>query len=80
MCLFFGTLRPTQKHTFCRKTNFQTFLAYIELALKTLESADDITAAETAPRPKNETAAGVKYCKTSGKTSFEFFAEISENP
>ena len=40
--------------TFCRKTNFQIFRANIELALKTLESAEDITAAETAPNPKNE--------------------------
>jgi hypothetical protein len=67
-------------HTFCLNTNFQTFLAYIELALKTLESADDITAAETAPRPKNETAGGVKYCKTSGNTSFELFSGISGKP
>jgi hypothetical protein len=37
------------------------FLANIELALRTLESAEDITAAETAPRPKNETTPGVKY-------------------
>ena len=33
----------------------------------TEESADDITAAETAPSPKNETAAGVRYCNTIGK-------------
>ena len=28
------------------------------------ESADDITAADTAPSPKNDTYVGVKYCKT----------------
>ena len=32
-----------------------TFLANIELAERTDESADDITAAETAPSPKNAT-------------------------
>jgi hypothetical protein len=36
------------------------FLANIDEAERTLESADDITAAETAPRPKNETTSGVK--------------------
>jgi hypothetical protein len=43
------------------------FLANIELALSTLESADDITAADIAPRPKNETIPGVKYRITSGR-------------
>lgn len=46
------------------------FLANIELALKTLESAEDITAAETAPSPKNDIYDGVKYCKTNGRISF----------
>lgn len=46
------------------------FRANIELALSTLESAEDITAADIAPKPKNETTLGVKYCKTSGKISF----------
>ena len=36
------------------------------LADKTDESADDITAAATAPRPKNETAVGHRYCITKG--------------
>jgi hypothetical protein len=27
------------------------------------ESVEDITAAETAPRPKNATAGGVRYCR-----------------
>ena len=31
-------------------------------------SALDMTAAETAPRPMNATAVGVKYCKTKGRT------------
>ena len=44
-----------------------TFLANIDEADNTEESAEDMTAAETAPRPKNETKAGVKYCKTMGK-------------
>ena len=33
------------------------------------ESADDITAAETAPSPIKETQSGVRYCKTRGKMS-----------
>ena len=39
-----------------------------------------MTAADTAPRPKKETAGGVKYCKTSGRTSLELFSGISEKP
>ena len=33
------------------------------------ESADDITAADTAPSPIKETQSGVRYCKTRGKMS-----------
>lgn len=36
-------------------------------ALSTLESAEDMTAADTAPSPKNETNCGVRCCKTRGK-------------
>ena len=43
------------------------FLAVIVLELSMEESADDITAALTAPSPITETAVGVRYCKTSGK-------------
>ena len=46
----------------------QIFRANIELAERVEESADDITAAETAPNPMNDTAGGVKYCKTKGRT------------
>lgn len=42
------------------------FLANMELADRMLLSADDMTAAETAPRPKKETKSGVRYCRTSG--------------
>jgi hypothetical protein len=52
--------KKKEMFTFCLKTDFQTFLANIELALNTLESADDMTAAEIAPKPKNETTLGVK--------------------
>lgn len=38
-----------------------TFLANIELADRMLLSAEDITAADTAPRPKNDTNEGVRY-------------------
>ena len=33
------------------------------------ESAEDITAADTAPSPIKETQSGVRYCKTRGKMS-----------
>lgn len=33
------------------------------------ESADDITAADTAPSPMKDTHSGVRYCKTNGKMS-----------
>ncbi len=41
----------------------------MELAERTEESAEDITAAEIAPRPKNDTHFGVRYCRTKGKTN-----------
>ena len=44
--------------------------ANIELADRTDESADDITAAETAPRPMNVTQGGHRYCITIGRIIF----------
>lgn len=41
----------------------------MELAERMLESAEDMTAAETAPRPTNDTAVGVRYWSTMGSTS-----------
>lgn len=38
-----------------------TFRANIDAADNTEESADDITAADTAPKPKKETKSGVRY-------------------
>lgn len=52
---------------FCRKMRRYTLRANIEAADSTDESAEDITAADTAPNPKNETKSGVKYCNTIGK-------------
>jgi len=49
-----------RKQTFGRKTSRYTFLANMEEADNTLESAEDITAAETAPRPKYEMKLGHK--------------------
>lgn len=46
------------------------FLANMELADNMEESADDITAADTAPRPKKETQGGVRYCITIGRIRF----------
>lgn len=43
------------------------FRANIELADKIEESADDMTAADTAPRPKNEMQTGQRYWSTIGK-------------
>ena len=40
--------------------------ANMELADRTLESTLDMTAADTAPRPMNDTQVGVRYCNTSG--------------
>ena len=40
----------------------------IEAADKILESADDMTAADTAPKPTNDTAVGVRYWSTMGRT------------
>ena len=60
-------LRVSYTLTLGLKISFQTFLANIDDADNTEESADDMTAAETAPRPKNDTNAGVKYCRTMGK-------------
>lgn len=39
----------------------------MELADKMEESADDITAADTAPRPKKEIYTGQRYWSTIGK-------------
>lgn len=52
---------------FCLNINRYTLRANIDAAERTDESADDITAADTAPKPKNDTKSGVKYCKTIGK-------------
>lgn len=52
---------------FCRNISLYTFRANIEAADNTEESAEDMTAAETAPSPKNETKSGVKYCNTIGR-------------
>ena len=44
--------------------------ANMELAESTDESAEDMTAAETAPRPMKVTHAGHKYCTTIGRIIF----------
>lgn len=56
------------------------FRANIELADKTLESADDIIAADIAPNAKNATQSGVKYCMTMGKTILVSFGVIGIGP
>lgn len=37
------------------------------LADRMEESAEDITAADTAPKPKNDTHTGHRYCNTNGR-------------
>ena len=39
----------------------------MELADRKLESAEDMTAADTAPSPTNDTAVGVRYWSTMGR-------------
>lgn len=48
-----------------------TLRANMELAERTLESADDMTAADTAPRPIKDTQAGVRNCRTMGRTMLD---------
>ncbi len=55
-----------------QKSGCATLCANIEAAENIDESADDITAAEIAPRPTNETAGGQRYCRTRGSTNFLF--------
>lgn len=43
------------------------FRANMELADRMEESAEDMTAAETAPSPKKEMYAGQRYCSTIGR-------------
>ena len=43
------------------------FLANMELAERMEESAEDMTAAETAPRPKKETKGGQRCWRTMGR-------------
>lgn len=52
----------------------------MELADRTLESADDMMAAEIAPRAKNATQSGVKYCMTIGKTMLVSLGVIGHGP
>ena len=49
------------------KTSLYTLRANIDAADNTDESAEDITAADTAPNPKNDTKSGVRYCNTIGR-------------
>jgi hypothetical protein len=55
------------------------FLANMELADSMEESADDMTAADTAPRPKKDTQVGVRYCMTMGRIRFMFSAGMGNS-
>jgi len=56
------------------------FLANMEDAESTLESAEDMTAAETAPSPKKETIPGFKYFITSGRIISDWFISCGDFP
>lgn len=50
-----------------RKISRYTFRANMDDADNTDESAEDMTAADTAPNPKKDTKSGVRYCSTMGR-------------
>lgn len=52
---------------FWRKMSLYTLRANMDAADNTEESAELITAADTAPRPKKDTKSGVRYCNTIGR-------------
>lgn len=52
---------------FWRNMSLYTLRANMDAADNTEESAELITAADTAPRPKKETKSGVRYCSTIGR-------------
>uniref|UniRef100_A0A1I8HW68 DNA (cytosine-5-)-methyltransferase n=1 Tax=Macrostomum lignano TaxID=282301 RepID=A0A1I8HW68_9PLAT len=54
----------------CQKIGFITLRANMEAAERIELSAEDITAAETTPKPTKATAGGQRYCRTSGRISF----------
>ena len=56
------------------------FRAYIELADSIEESADDMTAADTAPSPIKVTQLGHRYCITIGNIIFCSSAGIGTGP
>lgn len=57
-----------------------TLRANIDAADNTDESAEDMTAAETAPRPKKDTKSGVKYCNTIGRIMLVSSAVRGQGP
>lgn len=56
------------------------FLANMDAADKMEESEEDMTAADTAPSPTKETAAGVRYCRTMGRTRDVWAASRGSSP
>merc|ERR1719369_2408056 len=63
-------ISTSRSDAFGLKTLWYMFLATIPEADNMDESVEDMTAADTAPRPKKATAFGVRYCKTAGTTIF----------
>ena len=49
-------------------------------AERTDESAEDITAALTAPRPKKAITPGVRYCNTMGRIILMSSSEMGRSP
>ncbi len=54
--------------------------ANMELADRMDESAEDMTAAETAPRPTNETKSGHRNCRHIGRIRFKRLDGIGMGP
>ena len=56
-----------KKLTFGRNISLYTFFTNMALTARMDESMDDMTAAATAPNPKNDTAAGARYWMAAGR-------------
>ena len=56
------------------------FLANMAEAERMEESADDMTAADTAPSPRKETAGGQRNCKHMGRIRFRRSSGMGSSP
>lgn len=56
------------------------FLANMDDADKMDESAEDMTAADTAPSPKKDTIGGHRYCRHMGRIKFRLSSGMGIGP